>query len=225
MRRRTAELAEFYASVRRRVEGIDNAEGKQRVIVELYERFFKVAYPKVAESLGIVYTPVEIVDFIIRSVQDLLRREFDASLSDEGVHVIDPFVGTGTFVTRLMQSGFIDRDDLLRKYALELHANEIMLLAYYIAAVNIETAYVEVAGKYQPFEGIVLTDTFQASETSDRRDITFFPRNNARIERQLNLDIRVIMSNPPWSRAREDTTTRTRINGTRRSTARSPAAT
>ena len=196
----TAELAEFYASVRRRVEGIDNAEGKQRVVVELYERFFKVAYPKVAESLGIVYTPVEIVDFIIRSVQDLLRREFDAALSDEGVHIIDPFVGTGTFITRLMQSGFIDRDDVLRKYGLELHANEIMLLAYYIAAVNIEMAYAEVADEYEPFEGIVLTDTFQASETSDRRDITFFPRNNARIERQLNLDIRVIMSNPPWSR-------------------------
>ena len=196
----TAELAEFYASVRRRVEGIDNAEGKQHVIVELYERFFKVAYPKVAESLGIVYTPVEIVDFIIRSVRELLRREFDASLSDEGVHVLDPFVGTGTFVTRLLQSGFIDQDALLRKYASELHANEIMLLAYYVAAVNIETANAEVAGEYQPFEGIVLTDTFQASEASDRLDTTFFPRNNARIERQLGLDIRVIISNPPWSR-------------------------
>ena len=124
----TAELAEFYASVRRRVEGIDNAEGKQHVVVELYERFFKVAYPKVAESLGIVYTPVEIVDFIIRGVRELLRREFDASLSDEGVHILDPFVGTGTFITRLLQSGFIDRDALVRKYASELHANEIMLL-------------------------------------------------------------------------------------------------
>ena len=196
----TAELAEFYASVRRRVEGIDNAEGKQRVIVELYERFLKVAYPKVAESLGIVYTPVEVVDFIIRSVQTLLRREFDASLNDEGVHVLDPFVGTGTFITRLLQSGFIDRDTLLRKYASELHANEIMLLAYYIAAVNIEMTYAEIAGAYQPFEGIVLTDTFQASEASNRADTAFFPRNNARIERQLGLDIRVIIGNPPWSR-------------------------
>ncbi len=195
----TAELAEFYASVRRRVEGIDNAEGKQRVVVELYERFFKVAYPKVAESLGIVYTPVEIVDFIIRSVEALLNREFDASLSDEGVHVLDPFVGTGTFITRLLQSGLMDRDALLRKYASELHANEIMLLAYYIAAVNIETAYAEIAGEYGPFEGIVLTDTFQSSEVGDRRDTTFFPRNNARIERQLGLDIRVIIGNPPWS--------------------------
>ena len=195
----TAELAGFYDSVRRRVEGIDNAEGKQHVVVELYERFFKVAYPKVAESLGIVYTPVEIVDFIIRSVQALLHREFDTSLSAEGVHVLDPFVGTGTFMTRLLQSGFIDRDDLLRKYASKLHANEIMLLAYYIAAVNIEMAYSEIAGEYQPFEGIVLTDTFQASEAADQRDTTFFPRNNARIERQLGLDIRVIISNPPWS--------------------------
>ena len=196
----TAELAEFYASVRRRVEGIDNAEGKQRVIVELYERFFKVAYPKVAESLGIVYTPVEVVDFLIRSVQALLRSEFNASLSDEGVHILDPFVGTGTFITRLLQSGLIDKDVLLRKYATELHGNDIMLLAYYIAAVNIETAYAEIAGEYQPFEGIVLTDTFQSSEESDRRDTSFFPRNNARIERQLGLDIRVIVSNPPWSR-------------------------
>ena len=196
----TAELAEFYDSVRRRVEGIDNAEGKQHVVVELYERFFKVAYPKVAESLGIVYTPVEIVDFIIRSVQALLRREFNASLSDEGVHVLDPFVGTGTFITRLLQSSFIDRDDLLHKYASNLHANEIMLLAYYIAAVNIEMVYTEIAGEYRPFEGIVLADTFQASEATDQRDTTFFPRNNARIERQLGLDIRVIVSNPPWSR-------------------------
>ena len=195
----TAELAGFYDNVRRRVEGIDNAEGKQHVVVELYERFFKVAYPKVAESLGIVYTPVEIVDFIIRSVQTLLRREFDTSLSDESVHVLDPFVGTGTFITRLLQSGFIDRDDLLRKYASNLHANEVMLLAYYIAAVNIEMAYSEIADEYRPFEGIILTDTFQASEATDQRDMTFFPRNNARIERQLGLDIRVIISNPPWS--------------------------
>ena len=143
----TAELAEFYDSVRRRVEDIDNAEGKQHVVVELYERFLKVAYPKVAESLGIVYTPVQIVDFIIRSVQALLRREFNASLSDEGVHVLDPFVGTGTFITRLLQSGFIDKEDLLNKYASNLHANEIMLLAYYIAAVNIEMAYSEISGR------------------------------------------------------------------------------
>ncbi len=202
----TAELAGFYESVRRRVEGIDNAEGKQRVVVELYDRFFKVAYPKLADSLGIVYTPVEIVDFIIRSVEELLRREFSASLSDEGVHILDPFAGTGTFITRLLQSDFIDPNALRRKYASELHASEVTLLAYYIAAVNIESAFTEFTREYKerdrayrPFDGMVLTDTFQASEASDRRDTSFFPRNNARIERQLGLDIRVILSNPPWS--------------------------
>ena len=202
----TKELADFYASVRRRAEGIDNAAGRQRIAIELYDNFFRKAFPKEAERLGIVFTPVEIVDFIIRAVSDLLQREFGASLSDEGVHVLDPFTGTGTFVAQLLQSGLIAPDDLRRKYRSEIHANEIMLLAYYIAAVNIETAYDEALRKaglekeYEPFGGIVLTDTFQASEPGDRRDQAMFPRNDERMERQLALDIRVILSNPPWSR-------------------------
>ena len=201
----TEELAGFYDSVRRRVEGIDNAEGRQRVAVELYDNFFRRAFPRDAERLGIVYTPVEIVDFIIRSVADLLREHFGASLGDEGVHILDPFTGTGTFVARLLQSGLIGPDDLSRKYGEELHANEILLLAYYIAAVNIENAYRESlasAGQnaeYEPFDGIVLTDTFQLSEAGDPMDEVFFPRNNARAERQRDLDIRVILSNPPYS--------------------------
>ena len=201
----TKELADFYASVRRRAEGIDNAEGRQRIAIELYDNFFRKAFPKDAVRLGIVYTPVEIVDFIIRAVSDLLQSEFGASLSDEGVHVLDPFTGTGTFVARLLQSGLIAHDDLPRKYRSEIHANEITLLAYYIAAVNIETAYHEAlreAGQepdYEPFGGIVLTDTFQASEPNDRRDQSMFPRNDERMERQLALDIRVILGNPPWS--------------------------
>ena len=201
----TEELNDFYASVRRRAEGIDNAEGRQRVAIELYDNFFRKAFPKDAERLGFVYTPVEIVDFIIRSVEDLLQQEFGASLSDEGVHILDPFTGTGTFVARLLQSGLIGRDDLQRKYRSEIHANEIMLLAYYIAAVNIENSYHEAmreAGneaEHEPFSGIVLTDTFQSSEPHDRQDISMFPRNNERMERQLALDIRVILGNPPWS--------------------------
>ena len=201
----TEELAGFYASVRRRVEGIDNAEGRQRVAVELYDNFFRRAFPRDAERLGIVYTPVEIVDFIIRSVAELLQEHFGASLGDEGVHILDPFTGTGTFVARLLQSGLIEPDDLSRKYREEVHANEILLLAYYIAAVNIENAYREaLAGvgrdeQYEPFGGIVLTDTFQLSEADDPMDEVFFPRNNARAERQRDLDIRVILSNPPYS--------------------------
>ena len=202
----TEELEGFYASVRRRVEGIDNAEGRQRVAIELYDNFFRKAFPRDAERLGIVYTPVEIVDFIIRSVADLLREHLGASLGDEGVHILDPFTGTGTFIVRLIQSGLIGTDELPHKYQHELHANEILLLAYYIAGVNIESAYLEALGEagredaYEPFGGIVLTDTLQLSETDNPMDEVFFPRNNARAERQRDLDIRVILGNPPWSR-------------------------
>lgn len=198
----TATLEGFYDHIRMLIGGIDSAEGRQRVITELYEKFFKKALPKTAESLGIVYTPIEIVDFINRSVDDLLRLHFDGtSISDQGVHVLDPFTGTGTFIARLIQSGLIRPEDLPRKYSEELHANEIMLLAYYIAAINIETAYEQLSSspEYQPFEGIVLTDTFQLSENGDNMDEVFFPRNNARADRQKGLNIRVILGNPPYS--------------------------
>jgi predicted helicase len=193
-------LQKFYDSVRMRAKDIDNAEGKQRVIAELYERFFKVAFPKVAESLGIVYTPVEIVDFIIQSVEYVLGQEFGASVSDEGVHVLEPFAGTGTFVVRLLQSGVIAPEDLARKYSIELHANEILLLAYYIAAINIEATYHDLAGgEYKPFNGIVLTDTFQMTEADESMDDVIFPDNNERVVQQKALDIRVILGNPPYS--------------------------
>jgi len=139
---------------RLRAEGIDSAEGKQKIIVELYDKFFRNAFPKMSERLGIVYTPVEIVDFILKSVDHLLRTEFGQTLGSEGVHILDPFAGTGTFITRLFQSGFLTKEELARKYKTEFHANEIVLLAYYIAAINIELAYHGVVGgKYQPFEG------------------------------------------------------------------------
>lgn len=97
-------LQKFYESVKMRASGIDNAEGKQRIIVELYDKFFKTAFPKMVEQLGIVYTPIEVVDFIIHSVNDVLKKEFGRSVSDENVHILDPFTGTGTFITRLLQS-------------------------------------------------------------------------------------------------------------------------
>ena len=198
----TATLDDFYDYIQKLIGGIDNAEGRQRVITGLYEEFFRRALPNAVEALGIVYTPVEIVDFINRAVNDLLGRHFDgATLSDEGVHILEPFVGTGTFITRLIQTGLIAPDALERKYAGELHANEITLLAYYIAAMNIENAYqgMQTGAEYRPFDGIVLTDTFQMSEEGDRMDAVFFPRNNDRADRQKDLDIRVIVSNPPWS--------------------------
>lgn len=134
-------MARFYKSVRERCEGIDNASAKQKIIIELYDKFFKKALPTTVDRLGIVYTPVEVVDFINQSVADILKKEFNRTISDENIHIIDPFTGTGTFITRLIQSGLIKKEALVRKYKKELHANEIVLLAYYIASINIENAY------------------------------------------------------------------------------------
>jgi len=203
-------LQKFYESVKMRASGIDNAEGKQRIIIELYDKFFKTAFPKMVAQLGIVYTPVEVVDFIIHSVNDILKKEFNRSISDENIHVLDPFTGTGTFITRLLQSGLIDPKDLDRKYKYELHANEIVLLAYYIATINIENAYHEATpnpddgiGKeiYIPFDGICLTDTFQLGETdaSEKMFSEMFPQNSDRVAKQKKAPLRVIIGNPPYS--------------------------
>ncbi|MDA5111089.1 N-6 DNA methylase [Brevibacillus thermoruber] len=200
----TESLEGFYESVRRRASGIDNAEGKQKIIIELYDKFFRTAFPKMAERLGIVYTPTEVVDFILKSADDALQEEFGMHLSDEGVHILDPFTGTGTFIVRLLQNGLIRTEDLVRKYLNELHANEIVLLAYYIAAINIEEAYHRLSGKnYEPFPGIVLTDTFRLGEDKDTLAETMFPENNERIFRQNRQEIRVIVGNPPYS-AKQD---------------------
>ncbi|MGL5262474.1 MAG: Eco57I restriction-modification methylase domain-containing protein, partial [Bacteroides sp.] len=196
-------LQRFYDSVRRRAKGIDNAEGKQKIVIELYEKFFKTAFPKTVEQLGIVYTPVEVVDFIIHSVEDVLQKEFNRSISDENIHILDPFTGTGTFITRLLSSGLIKPEDLDRKYMKELHANEIVLLAYYIASVNIENTYHDLSKSkdYHSFNGICLTDTFQLSETADGEKLfsDIFPQNSERVIEQQKQPIKVIIGNPPYS--------------------------
>ncbi|EBV3304355.1 damage-inducible protein, partial [Salmonella enterica subsp. enterica serovar Enteritidis] len=169
------------------------------IIVELYDKFFRNAFPRMTERLGIVYTPVEVVDFIIHSVNDILQSEFGQTLGSDGVHIIDPFTGTGTFITRLLQSGLISKEQLQDKYRGQIHANEIVLLAYYIAAINIEAVYHSiVGGAYQPFEGICLTDTFQLYEKDDLVS-ELLVDNSARRSRQKALDIRVIIGNPPYS--------------------------
>jgi len=197
-------LQRFYDSVKLRAEGIDSAQGKQKIVVELYDKFFRNAFPKMTERLGIVYTPVEVVDFIIHSVAHILETEFGQTLGSKGVHIIDPFTGTGTFITRLLQSGLIAPEQLPHKYKHEIHANEIVLLAYYIAAINIEAVYHStVGGSYVPFEGICLTDTFQMYEKDDLVDAMLVD-NSARRKRQKKLDIRVIMGNPPYSVGQEN---------------------
>lgn len=197
-------LSKFYDSVRTDVGKIDNLAGKQTVIKDLYEKFFKRAFPLTVEKLGTVYTPIECVDFIIHSVDDLLRREFGSSLTQQGVHILDPFTGTGTFVTRLLQSGLIAPVDMVRKYREEIHANEIILLAYYIADVNIESVFQEICPQeqYLPYDGLCLTDTFQLGESEHPDEEVFkkFFRNNSdAVELQRETPIRVIIGNPPYS--------------------------
>lgn len=193
-------LNRFYASVHRRAKGIDNAEAKQKIIVELYDKFFRNAFPKMTERLGIVYTPVEVVDFILHSVNKVLQLEFGQTLGSKGVHILDPFTGTGTFITRLLQSGLIKPEELAHKYAHEIHANEIVLLAYYIAAINIEAVYHSLSGgDYKPFDGICLTDTFQLYEQDRDLISDLMADNSNRRTRQKELDIRVIVGNPPYS--------------------------
>ncbi|MEG6501693.1 MULTISPECIES: DEAD/DEAH box helicase [unclassified Desulfovibrio] len=199
LNKETDTLQKFYDSVKMRAEGIDSAQGKQKIVVELYDKFFRNAFPRMTERLGIVYTPVEVVDFIIHSVNHILQQEFGQTLGSEGVHILDPFTGTGTFITRLLQSGLMTPEQIKAKYKNQIHANEIVLLAYYIAAINIESTYHSlVGGDYVPFEGICLTDTFQMYEKEDLIDLILVD-NSARRKRQKKLDIRVIIGNPPYS--------------------------
>lgn len=198
-------LQKFYESVHTRAKSIDNAAGRQTVIKELYEKFFKEAFKKTAKEMGIVYTPVEVVDFIIHSVHEILKKEFGQvkGIGSEGVRILDPFTGTGTFIVRAIQSGLIAKEDLPRKYKEELFAAEIVLLAYYTACVNIESAYHGIMGQaeYDPFGGICLTDTFMMHENSAKDEDLFtqFEENGERVKRLCAQDIRVIIGNPPYS--------------------------
>ncbi len=195
-------LQGFYADVQRRAADIKTAQSRQALVVELYDKFFRTAFPTLTQKLGIVYTPIEVVDFIIHSVNDVLQSEFGQTLGSPGVHILDPFTGTGTFITRLLQAGLIKPEELEHKYRHEIHANEIVLLAYYIAAINIEAVYHDMAPKdapYTPFEGICLTDTFQMYEQDQDMAAKLLPDNSERRTRQKALDIRVIMGNPPYS--------------------------
>ena len=200
-------FARLYKNVRENCSKMGDAENRQRIIIRLYDNFFRIALKKTAEKLGIVYTPVEVVDFILRSVDAVLKKNFNRTLSDKNVHVLDPFTGTGTFITRLIQSGLIRQKDLLRKYQSELHANEIVLLAYYIAAINIENAFSAQMDGYRPFPGICFTDTFQAYEQDDNAKVqTDFidfrdpmKENSERVKEQIKTRIEIVVGNPPYS--------------------------
>ncbi len=201
------DLEEFYGSVENTLGMIDTADGKQKVITALYEKFFKNAFPKDQSINGVVYTPQEIVDFIIRSAADALKEEFGIDINDDNVNILDPFTGTGTFIARLMETGIITKENLERKYRGELFANEITLLAYYIATVNIENTFTRIMGneEYVPFDNILLTDTFNIEHICEQRteqmsldDRETFKRNKGRIRREHDTPITVIMGNPPY---------------------------
>ena len=199
-------LGHFYQDVRDRVSGIQSADGRLEIIRTLYDTFFASAFSATAKKLGIVFTPIEVVDFILRSADGTLRKYFGKRLSDKDVHILDPFTGTGTFIARLLQKdlGLIRDDDLYRKYTQELHANEIVLLSYYIAAVNIENVFHDRAGrkeKYSAFPGIVFGDTFRMREFSAQSSFSEpgFQENSQRIRAQNEAPITVIIGNPPYS--------------------------
>ena len=176
---------------------IEDFSQKQGFLNTVYEQFFQGFSVKVADTHGIVYTPQPIVDFMVRSVEEILKTEFNRSLSDSGVHIIDPFVGTGNFIVRTMRE--IRRTALVEKYATELHCNEVMLLPYYIASMNIEHEFYEATREYEPFEGICLVDTFELVE-EDRPYLPYFTEANAeRVERQREAPMFVIIGNPPYN--------------------------
>ena len=188
-------LDRFYGAIERTAATISDFSHKQHFLNTVYEQFFQGFSIKVADTHGIVYTPQPIVDFMVRSVAAILEREFGRSLADEGVHIIDPFVGTGNFIVRMMRE--IPRTALERKYASELHCNEVMLLPYYIASMNIEHEFYDATGLYAPFEGICLVDTFDLAE--DRQLPLFAPENTQRVESQKRAPMFVVIGNPPYN--------------------------
>ena len=198
------DLNAFYQSVGFRMKNVTSVEDRQKVIVDLFDRFFKVAFPKQQEKLGIVYTPIEVVDFINHSVNDILKQEFGVSLGSAGVHIMDPFTGTGTFITRMMQSPeLIAPNELEHKYRSELHAQEILSLAYYVAAINIESVYHSIMGKdakhYERNRVVILTDTFAEVEDKANQVKGSFGENSQLRDAVRALPLEVIVGNPPYS--------------------------
>ncbi len=191
-------LNPFYVAIEKTASTITDFSQKQGFLNTVYEQFFQGFSIKTADTHGIVYTPQPIVDFMVKSVEHLLQTEFNRSLSDTGVHIIDPFVGTGNFIVRLMQE--LDPISLERKYTAvppELQCNEVMLLPYYIASLNIEQQFYTATNQYAPFEGLCLVDTFEVAEA--RQTQLFTPANTERVEKQKQTPMFVVIGNPPYN--------------------------
>ena len=199
-------LNRAYEAMGRAFEGAVSSVDRLDVLKSIYDGFFAEAMPGTVDELGIVYTPVEIVDFIVRSCAAICRQEFGRDIGSENVHVLDPFSGTGTFLARLLTgidlegNPFVPDEDLERKYSEELHANELVLLAYYVAALTIEQARHDrlSSDEYKEFAGLCLSDTFEDFPaqgslwgTSGRRSV------------QDEKPMYVVFGNPPWSSGKD----------------------
>ena len=192
-------LDPFYVAIEETAATITDFSQKQGFLNTIYEQFFQGFSVKVADTHGIVYTPQPIVDFMVKSVEHILNTEFDRSLSDTGVNIIDPFVGTGNFIVRIMQE--LDPISLERKYTAdppELQCNEVMLLPYYIASLNIEHEFYNATNRYVPYEGLCLVDTFELAEEKEQLQL-FTPDNTARVEKQKESEMFVVIGNPPYN--------------------------
>ncbi len=195
-------LDPFYVAIEKTAATITDFSQKQAFLNTVYEQFFQGFSVDIADTHGIVYTPQPIVDFMVKSVEHVLVTEFGRSLSNMGVHIIDPFVGTGNFIVRLMQE--IQGRRLPQKYREELHCNEVMLLPYYIASLNIEHAYYERTGNYEPFPHICFVDTFDTFGLMDAPhqtgEFTYFtPENTLRVKEQKEVPMFVVIGNPPYN--------------------------
>lgn len=206
-------LAPFYESVQKRIRGITDPTTRHEVLKELYETFLKTAFPDLTDKLGVVYTPVEIVDWLLHSADDALRQEFGVGLGDKEVEILDPFSGTGTFLTRLIESDLIPDENLDYKYENELSAIDILPTAYYLSAINIEEAYhgrkmrLENNPQYKPFPGIALGDTFNLIRDSKRLRMKMFgieESNTPTLNKIKNKKVKVIVGNPPWRAGQKD---------------------
>ena len=198
----TKSLNHFYVAIENAAATIHDFSEKQTFLNTVYERFFQGFCVKVADTHGIVYTPQPLVDFMAASVEHVLQTEFGKSLADKDVHILDPFTGTGNFIINLMRR--IPKSALPHKFRHELHCNEIMLLPYYVASMNIEHAFYDATGQYEAFEGICLVDTFQTAE-KDQHEFGFFnEKNSERVSRQKKAPIRVVIANPPYNAGQAD---------------------
>ena len=193
-------LDRFYQAIERAADELTDFSEKQGFINTVYERFFQGYSVKVADTHGIVYTPQEIVDFMVASVAEVLQTEFGQTLGSPGVSVLDPCTGTGNFMVNILR--YIaqhHRRDLEAAYRERLFANEVMLLPYYVAALNVEHEFYDLTGKYEPFEGLCFVDTLDLAE-GRQMGFSFMSEANAeRVERQKQAPITVIIGNPPYN--------------------------